>query len=188
MNHGQRKLAEPKKFREKSERYRQAWAPHETLLLQKMTEILDVKFYRPVIDVTLAPYFGSKSTPLIINLRPSADEFVDVLTHELLHVLLTDNDKHQSNGPHARIDLMCEWKRLFGEEHDSLTLAHIPVHALHKYLYIDVLRAPERLERDIETVKKSPTGGAYVKAWDYVNNRDYTTVVNDLRKIYEAAG
>jgi len=110
-----------------------------------MTELLGVSFYRPVIDVTLAPYFGHKSTPLVMNFRPDPDKFVDVLTHELLHVLQTDNNKHQSGGPNAKIDLMDEWRKLFGE-HERTTLVHIPLHALHKHLYLDLLKAPERLD------------------------------------------
>jgi len=183
LNNGQSQIASPDQYRKKAAQYREAWAEYETTLLQGMTEALGVSFYRPVLDVTLAPYFGHKSTPLIINFRPEPDRFVDILTHELLHILQTDNNKHQSNGPQATLDLMGEWGKLFGE-HERTTLVHIPLHALHKYLYLDVLKAPERLKRDIEAVRKSETGGAYTKAWDYVNEHDYVEIVNELRNIY----
>lgn len=184
LNNGQNQIASPGRYEAKAKQYRNAWAEYEMTLLQGMTEALGVSFYRPVIDVTLAPYFGHKSTPLIINFRPNPDRFVDVLTHELLHVLQTDNNKHQSNGPHATLYVMTEWRKLFGH-HDRMTLVHIPLHALHKYLYLDILKAPERLERDLASIEASPSGESYVKAWHYVNAHDYMEIVNELRDLYK---
>lgn len=184
LNRGQSKLASPEQYEARAEEYCKAWAHYETTILRGMTEVLDLSFYRPVIDVTLAPYFGPKSTPLIINFRPDPDRFVDVLTHELLHILQTDNQKHQELGPHATIDLMAQWRRLFGE-HEQVTLVHIPLHALHKYLYLDVLKAPERLEREISFLRNSQTGGAYLQAWEYVNKQDYRGMVDEMRNLYE---
>jgi len=185
MNNGESKIASPETFEAKTEAYREAWANYETTILRGMIEVLELSFYRLVIDVTLAPYFGHKSTPLIINFRPDPDTFVDVLTHELLHVLQTDNNKHQTLGPHQTVDLVAEWRKLFGE-HGQLTLVHIPVHAIHKYIYLDVLKAPERLERDISSAKNSETGSAYAQAWEYVNERDYREIVESIKSLYKA--
>jgi hypothetical protein len=186
LNNGESKLARPEKYEARAEEYRNAWANYETTILRGMTEVLELSFYRPVIDVTLAPFFGHKSTPLIINFRPDPDRFVDILTHELLHVLQTDNNKHQSLGPHSTVDLMAEWRRLFGE-HERVTLVHIPLHALHKYIYLDVLKAPERLEREINFLRTVQTSGAYLQAWEYVNARDYRGIVDEIRKVYEVS-
>lgn len=187
LNKGDSRLLEADQYEAKAEDYRKAWAEYEEILLGSMTELLGVSFYRPVIDVTLAPFFAAKSIPLIINFRPDPDRFVDVLTHELLHILQTDNNKHQTIGPNNAIDLIAEWQALFGEQ-EHKTLIHIPLHALHKYLYLDVLHAPERLERDIDSVKRSSTGRAYVKAWDYVNQHDYKDIANQLSVMYAAIG
>lgn len=185
LNNGESKIASVETFEAKTETYRQAWKSYEATILQEMTEVLGLSFYRSVIDVTLAPYFGHKSTPLIINFRPDPDTFVDVLTHELLHVLQTDNNKHQALGPNSTVSLTAEWQRLFGE-HEQLTLVHIPLHAIHKYIYLDVLKAPERLERDIALAKSSKTGGSYAQAWDYVNERNYMEIVDRIRELYKA--
>jgi hypothetical protein len=75
------------------------------------------------------------------------------------------------------------WQRLFGE-HERLTLVHIPLHAIHKYIYLDVLKAPERLKREISFLKNSPTAGPYMQAWEYVNERDYREIVDEIRKVY----
>jgi hypothetical protein len=183
LNKDKSRLISPEWYEARTQEYRKAWANYETAILRGMTEVLDLAFYRPVIDVTLAPCFRNISTPLILNFAPDPDRFVDVLTHELLHVLQTDNNKHQELGPHTTVDLKAEWRRLFGE-HERLTLVHIPLHAIHKYIYLDVLKAPERLEREISFLGNFPTGGAYIQAWEYVNGRDYREIVDEIRKMY----
>lgn len=176
-------LEQPSHYMKVARAYQSAWDQYESTLLQAMQISLGVSFYRQVIDVSLAPYFVPHSDPLIINFRYIPDRFLDILTHELIHVLLTDNSVHQNRSLRPRVNLLNEWKKIFGEQTNSV-LAHIPVHALHKHLYLDVLHAPERLERDVEAARKSPTGNAYAAAWDYVNSHNYMEIVNALRKIY----
>lgn len=176
-------LQSPEQYHKITAAYREAWQPYEIEILTGMTQALGVSFYRSVIDVTLAPFFRGKSTPLIISFRSSPDKFVDVLTHELLHILQTDNNKYQAASYIKNKDPIDEWRHLFGE-HDRSTLVHIPVHALHKYLYLDVLRAPERFRRDVEDASSSKIGGPYARAWEYVNKHDYNAIIADLRKIY----
>jgi hypothetical protein len=183
LNPGASKLARPQQYEARTQEYRKAWANYQTSILRGMTEALGLSFYRPVIDVTLAPCFRNISTPLILNFAPDSDRFVDVLTHELLHVLQADNQKHQTLGPHATVDLLAEWRGLFGE-HERVTLVHIPLHALHKYIYLDVLKAPERLERELSFLRTLQTAGAYLQAWDYVNERNYRGIVDEMRKVY----
>jgi hypothetical protein len=98
-------------------------------------------------------------------------------------VLLTDNSTHQSNSRQPKINLLQEWRSLFGE-HANSVLAHIPVHALHKSLYLHTLKAPERLECDVLRARKSPTSAAYAESWDYVNTHDYLEIIDQLRTIY----
>jgi hypothetical protein len=183
VNGGKDTLASPSHYKELTRSYRAAWERYETILLRDMQTILGVAFYRPVIDVSLAPYFVPHSDPLIINFRYEPDEFVDILTHELLHVLLTDNSVHQSNSRQPKMNLLQEWRSLFGD-HANLVLAHIPVHALHKSLCLHTLKAPERLERDVSRAQQSPTGAVYAEAWDYVNTHDYLGIIDQLRLIY----
>lgn len=180
INDGESRIAHPQQYEEKAERYREAWKRYEKNILEGMEGALGVSFYRSVIDVTLAPYFGSKSVPLIINFRTDPDAFVDVLTHELLHVLQNDNNKLQTLGRNAHGGLTEEWRSLFGD-HERKTLVHIPVHALHKYIYLDILNAPKRLARDIETTKSNIP---YAEAWQYVNDHDYRQIVDELRAMY----
>ena len=80
--------------------------------------------------------------------------------------------------------ILVEWQKLFGKEHASGTLVHIPVHAVHKAIYLDVLNAPERLERDIAGIKKNKATD-YINAWDYVDKHGYLEIIEKLRASYK---
>jgi len=168
-------------YQQWAKNYSQAWSKHESKILPALQDALGVHFYKTVIDVPCAPNFIPKSDPLIMNFRGHPDEFVDVLTHELCHVLLTDNNKIQINGKDIKNRLGDVWVELFGS-HDFNTLVHIPVQALMKHIYLDVLNEPKRLERDIDDSKKY--GLAYIDSWQYVQDGDYKEIIAKLKKSY----
>jgi hypothetical protein len=169
---------------EKEKQYRKAWAKNQDKILSGMQFVLGLEFYRPVIDVALAPIFTPMSDPLIMNLRHDPDQFVDVLTHELFHVLLTDN-KIISNR-NQETNLLSQWQKLYGKKHSWSTLVHIPVHAGCKYIFIDVLKEPSRVQRDIDDIKtwSSKDGEGYLKSWEYVDKHDYQQILTDLKEMY----
>lgn len=164
--------------------YRVAWKKREKKIIQGLQGALGVEFYKSIIDVSCTPYFIPKSDPLIMNFKETPDQFVDVLMHELCHVLLTDNNKHQSNGESPVLDLVAEWKKMFNGIKDFNVLAHIPVHALSKFIYLDVLGEPSRLERDKKTVEEWDDSGAYTASWSYVESHDYKEIIKQLKESY----
>jgi hypothetical protein len=162
--------------------YKKAWQPYEQKILLSMTETLGSSFRQNIIDVYIAPWFHAFSDPLVIGVTKEPDVFVDTLTHELLHRLLTDN----TTIPYET-DLIAEWRKLFGNNHNFKVLVHIPVHAIHKAIYLDVLKEPERLERDIANNKKHEAE-AYVAAWEYVEKFGHEEITKQLRESYEGLG
>jgi hypothetical protein len=159
--------------------YIEAWLPYEEKILTSMEEILGLQFRQEMIDVYIAPWFSAFSDPLVIGVRLSPDEFIDTLTHELLHRLLTDNTLVSTE-----LFLLPEWEKLFGKELTFTALVHIPVHAVHKAIYLDVLKEPERLVRDIEN-NKSNQAIDYIAAWEYVNKNDYNEIIEKLKNSYK---
>jgi hypothetical protein len=134
-----------------------------------------------VIDVYTADYFIPISQPLVIHFRNEPDKFIDTLTHELTHVLLTDNQHYQIAT--SEFDLRSAWENLFGE-HDFSTLVHIPVHAVMKYIYLDVLDQPYRLDRDLEFAQSLNRTTAYKDSWQYVNENDYIEILSQVKQIF----
>lgn len=157
--------------------YRGEWAKYEKDILQGIQKTFGLEFYLPVIDAALAPWFVAQSDPLIMNFRNEPDQFVDSLAHELLHVLLTDNTTYSIKSSAQEIDLRQRWQALFGER-DFRELVHIPVHAGLKYVFLDVLKDPSRLERDIKDCEHNPP---YKAAWDYVQKNNYQDIITHIR-------
>ncbi len=164
----------------KVEAYSRAWEKHEDKILKGMVHITGLEFRQNIIDVYIAPWFNAFSDPMVVGVIYKPDVFVDVLTHELLHRLLTDNNYVSNN-----VDLVKEWRKMFGKQLTHIALLHISVHAIHKAIYLDILKAPERLERDVVYYKKfDKKGDSYATAWDYVEKHDYKKIIEQLKESY----
>jgi hypothetical protein len=158
--------------------YQKAWKPVEEQILTSLTDILGLSFRQNIIDVYIAPWFNAFSDPLVIGVTKDPDVFIDLLTHELIHRLLTDNNETPYSKRHLKV-----WGELFGEGISKSALVHIPVHALMKAIFIDVLHEPERLERDIASCREQ-NAVDYTTAWEYVEKHDYKEIIEKLKKTY----
>jgi hypothetical protein len=173
------KLADDDWMEKRVADYSKAWKPLEKKILTGLCDMLDLTYRQNIIDVYIAPWFRAFSDPLVIGVMQEPDLFVDTLTHELTHRLLTDN----TTIPHETM-LLEPWQKLFGKDHSFGTVVHIPVHAVSKAIYLDVLNEPERLKRDIANNKKYDAKD-YVAAWEYVEKHGYKEIINKLKASYE---
>lgn len=156
-------------FEERAQEYRDAWMPYEERIVDGMMTGLDLSFYLPVIDVTLAPMIKPFSTPLIISYRQEPDRFIDILAHELIHVLLDDNREG--------VKFMQFVKQTWPGEVNR-TMSHIGVHAMLEHLFVDVLDEPARMTRDKERVSHNPP---YVRAWEIVEAEGSASILDKFR-------
>jgi hypothetical protein len=177
------KLADDDEIAKIVEAYNKEWKKHEKKILEGMYELLGLEYRQNIVDVYIAPWFGAFSDPLVIGVGSSPDEFVDTLAHELLHRLFTDN----TSIPYQTNILKPELEKMFGKDHAFGTLVHIPVHAVSKAIYLDILKEPRRLERDIKWANSQTDFDAsdYVKAWDYVEQNDYKSIISELKASYK---
>lgn len=158
--------------------YTDAWREYEQRIIPAMCKVLDIEFNQNIIDVYVAPFRNSFSDPMVISTKYPADRAVDVLTHELTHRLLTDNNKLPMKDGRK---LSEHWKELFGE-HPFKVQTHIPVHAMLEYIFTDILNEPLRLERDIAFCSNFEP---YAKAWEYVKETGYMAILERLRVSYD---
>jgi hypothetical protein len=115
---------------------------------------------------------------MVIGVMREPDQFIDTLTHELIHRLLTDNTSLPFDTKY-----LSRWGKLFGKDHTFGTLVHIPVHAVHKAVYLDILNEPDRLERDVQE-NKSAKAEDYIAAWEYVEKHGYRAIIDKLKRDY----
>ncbi len=154
-------------------KYEGWWRPFNGQVLNGLCKVLHLEFKQNIIDVYVSPWFTPISDPMVIGPGiESQDVFINTLSHELTHRLLTDNTSRN-----AEHDLLKDWKSLFGDTYDNKTLVHIPVHAVLKALYLDVIERPDLMELDILATRNNKP---YADAWDYVQSHDHTDIVNAL--------
>lgn len=170
-------LADDDKMYEIVDTYKKAWQPYERKILLGMCDLLELKFYQNTIDVYIAPWFQAFSDPMVIGVTYKPDRFVEVLTHELCHRLLTDN-QYNTEYP----ILSNEWTRLFGEDMSFGMRIHIPVHAMLQAIFDDTLHEPARTKNDKKLCQPWPD---YKAAWDYVDEHGYKTIITKLKKSYK---
>lgn len=167
---------EKEKVLERVKNYKEEWAKYENVILSRMCEILGLDFKRNIIDVHIVSGNSRQfSNPIIIKSGFSPDEFVDVLTHELIHVLFQDN-----------IDIFPTkiLDEMFLNE-SKTTKNHIITHAVLKFIYLDILRDFSRLERNILNSKKHSSSD-YARAWEIVEEKGYLELIEDLKKRYHS--
>lgn len=173
-------LADYKKVDEIVHEYTEAWRPYEHQILEAMTDILQLEFRQNIIDVYIAPWFWAFSEPMVIGVVHKPDRFVDILTHELLHRLLTDNTSIASDK-----NMVPVWRKLFESDLPFKTIVHIPVHAVHTAIYLDYLKEPQRLQRD-KAADKKHAAEDYVRSWEYVAQHGYKDIIKQLEKSYRS--
>lgn len=158
------------------EAYQSAWQPYESKILTGMTNEMGLTFHQNTIDVYIAPWFFAFSDPLVIGVTYSPERFVEILTHEILHRLLTDNNETTA----FSLD-ETELQILFGNDLTFNTLIHIPVHAIMQFVFDDVLNEPKRTVRDRDMCSKYDD---YRRAWEYVDATGYKVIIEKLKTFY----
>lgn len=155
--------------------YEKAWRPYEAKIIEGICKVLNLEFKQNVIDIYAAPFYSSFSFPLVIATKYEPDRAIEVITHELIHVLLYDN-KSSNLDLAKRED---EWQKLFNDIDDGVALVHIPVHAVLQAVFDDILNEPNRTKRDKEMCSNYLP---YKTAWEYVDKVGYKQVINLIKQ------
>lgn len=158
----------------KLDEYEEAWRPYEEKLIKGMCDLLNMEFRQNIIDIYAAPFYTSFSFPMFIATKYEPDRAIEIITHELLHVLLYDNTAQKLN----LFSKGEEWRTLFEGIDDEIARIHIPVHAVLQALFDDVLHEPGRTKRDRQMCSNYPP---YKLAWEYVEKVGYKKIIEKLR-------
>lgn len=157
---GEEMLVEMSNVREK------IWMENHTKILSALIKILGFEFTEKEIIVYTVGFGKAHSDPLVVPSNFDDYSFINVLIHELIHRVLTRNSLNLNEDILAPL--------LYPKENQSVAI-HITVHALLKYIYLDVLNDPQRLEEDILNSTED-----YRRAWDIVESEGY---LNCIKKI-----
>lgn len=164
------------KLEKNIELFHEKWEADGKQILHAVCDRLELSFHRNVIPVYVVS--GSPrpfGDPVIIRADfVTPDSFIDVLTHELIHILFMDN---QDKVPWSI------FMEMFPAETPD-TQNHVIVHAALKYIYLEVLKDPERLQKDINRSRKHGNND-YIRAWEIVEERGYKELITQFTKKYK---
>ena len=158
----------------KLDEYEKAKKKKKKKLIKGMCDLLNMEFRQNIIDIYAAPFYTSFAFPMFIATKYEPDRAIEVITHELLHVLLYDNTSQQ-------LDLFAkseEWHKLFKGIEDEIAQIHIPVHAVLEALFDDILEEPQRTKRDKQMCENYHS---YKLAWEYVEQVGYKKIIEQVK-------
>ena len=160
----------PDETKNKIFKFIEAWQAKEEITLRSICNFLQLDFRQNIIDVYIVGRGKTFSDPMVISGHFDPDEFTDILTHELIHRLLTDNIQGRKN------KLLEYLKQNFYTE-ERLTRNHILVHAISKFVYLEILKEPARLNRDIQNCADN---SAYKRSWEIVEQKGYRQLISEF--------
>lgn len=159
--------------KDRVKKYKEVWAKYGNKILEGICEALGLNFSQNIIDVHIVSGNDRQfSNPVVIKSGFKANEFIESLTHELIHRLFSDNIQ---NIVASKIFL-----EMFPGENE-LVRNHIITHATLKFIYLDVLKDKEKLEENIERSSKS-SFPEYSKAWETVEEKGYINLIKDFKE------
>ncbi len=169
------------KILKRVEGYKKEWGKYEKKILTGIIQVLGLDFKDQIIDVHIVSGNPRQmSNPLIIKSGFSPAEFVNSLTHELIHRLFVINELTKIDG---QLD---DFIHSISKNESDTTKSHIMVSAVLKYIYLDVLNEPFRLELNLLSSQKHSTD-EYLRAWNIVEKLGYQKIISDFRDVLKTA-
>ena len=144
------------------------WNKHSNSIINEISNSSKLKWKSKAIKCYFIGWGINLSDPLTISTFNNIENFIHVLTHELIHQILFQNEDITSNA----------WKFLgnkYKNESQS-TRAHIIVHAIHSKIYLKLFNK-KYLELDIKQSKNFPE---YKKSWDIIKKEGADNIIKEF--------
>ncbi len=157
------------KFRNSAEKY---WQAESKTIMTNLSKITRLDWKEDKIKCYFVGWRKSFSDPLtigIINLK-NKDDFIDTLTHELIHQIQIQSDRN-----------MKKWFDYLSKRYELETKStrnHIFLHAVHWKLLIS-LYGKKRLDKNIIKHEKYSD---YKRAWEIVKKEGYENIIKEFTK------
>lgn len=152
------------------EQIKGSWEKVGDKILVSLAEYSGLRWQKDEIIVYVVgkgtiPFSDPLTVPAYID---NQEYFIDVVTHELIHNLLTQND-----------EITRPYWAFIGEKYPDAsrtTQSHLIVHALHTKIYKE-FRGEDRLKIDQERLKNED----YVNSWKLVEKEGYENIIQNFK-------
>jgi len=147
------------------------WEKDGKKILRNIRSVTGLKWKEKKIIVYIVGYCRPFSDPLTIKPYKDKNYFIDVLTHELIHQIQSQNNKN--------------WNRWFKHlsekypEESRITRRHILLNSVH-WILITKMWNKSHLNK---IIKKHSKDKDYEKAWEIVKMETPEKIINEFREI-----
>jgi len=142
-------------------------------ILKEMSKITGLKWKEKKIICYVVGIGRSYSDPLTVRLYRNKSDFVDILTHELIHQIQMQNSSKTKN-----------WFKYINKKYKtetSLTRKHILIHAVH-WKILEKMFGKGRLKKNIKSLPKLKD---YKRAWKIVEKDGADEIIKKFKKIIQ---
>lgn len=160
-----------KKISQYIEAIEKLWKKDEKRILKEISKVTGLKWKDKQIICYVNGMGRPFSDPLTLRLYKNKNDFIDTLTHELIHQIQIQNRKKYM-----------DWSKNKNKKYKTesvVTNNHIFLHAVHKVIYLKFFNK-SRLNRDIKDSKKFPD---YKRSWDIVEEEGHENIINQFKKL-----
>ncbi len=147
------------------------WEKQEKKIFKELSKITGLKWKEKEIICYVIGFGRGLSDPLTMKLYKNKNDFIDTLTHELIHQIQFQNEK---KWPKWRKHLSKKYKK-----ESRSTKSHISVHAINKKIYLRLFNK-NRLKRDIKRCQKFLD---YKLAWEVVEEEGHENIIKKFREL-----
>jgi len=146
------------------------WRKIEKKILKELEFVTGLKWQESHIYIYTISGVGWFSAPLTMSITEDTDVILDMLIHELIHRILSENENWKI--------IKKRWFKLTGEyKKENLNARiHVPIHAIHKHIFLKLFNQ-KKLELEIKRVKNDKD---YARAWEIVQSGDYKKIIQSL--------
>jgi hypothetical protein len=144
------------------------WRKDEKIILSAISKITGLK-WKEGIKVYLVGKCIPYSKPLTMYPHKTKQDFRDVLIHELIHNIQSQNS-----------EIYKKWAKFVKNKYkdeSKLTRRHIFLHAVHKKIYLELFNK-NRLKKNIE---KSNHSKPYKRAWEIVEREGHENIIKRFK-------
>lgn len=165
------KYPSPKKIESYIKKVEPLWRKEEKRIAQELSKISGLEWMVKEITCYVIGNGIPFSDPLTIRIYRNYNDFIDTLTHELIHQLFTQKGNMEIAEK--------SWDYIFRRYKDEsfTTKIHIPLHAIHAELIARLYN-----EKDIEKRLQIPPHEEYKISWQIVQKEGYQDIINEFRK------
>jgi len=156
------------KFLKKAQRY---WLKYEKAILAEIAKVSSLKWREKEVKVYIVGKAIPFSSPLTVRVERSLNDFVDTLTHELIHQIFIQNEKRLRR-------VWPYFSKKYGLK-SYRALGHTPLYAIHEHIYRKLFSV-RRLRKDQEEALTYHLSG-YIQAWETVKKEGYQKLIKEFR-------